>query len=210
MEFHLPLRTLETKRSMASKNAPRCRFGVVAPLLISMALSLPTMGRHYGRVLLMGKWNLIFDDQRIIFNAGMIAGDFFDQLERRETENGLLFLIHSGRRTRPVTNYPESLVVKVFANPWDSRDTPFDKRCAGTAAALMGSLQFQAEWKTGLKTRPVSKMTMRHLERNEISPTTLWAYELKISSEGVPLTDHLIVNVYDPNSNLVVRFSGAP
>ena len=168
------------------------------------------MGRHYGRVLLMGKWTLIFDDRRTIFSAGMMSGDFFDQLERRDTADGELFILHSGRHSRRVTDYPNSVVVKVFASPWDSRDTPFDKRCTGTAAALLGSLQFKAEWKAGLKMRPVSSMTVRHLERNEMAPITLWGYELGIPSEGVPLTDHLVIDVYGPDSSLIVRFSGAP
>jgi hypothetical protein len=186
------------------------RIGMIAVLLISIALPPPTIGRHYGRVVLMGKWTLIFDDGRVIFHAGMMAGDFFDQLERRETADGERFLVHSGRYSRPVTDYPNSLVVNVFASRWDSRDTPFDKRWTGTAAALMGSLQFKAAWKTGLKMRPVSAATVRRLAKNEMGPNTLRGYELAVDSQGVPLTDHLIVDVSDPESNLVVRFSGAP
>ncbi len=103
------------------------------------------------------------------------------------------------------------MTVKLFGNPWELGDTVFDKHCPGNAAALMSSLQFKAEWKTGLSMRPVSKMTVRPLKKGEMVPyPSLWGYELDISSEGVPLTDHLIVNVYAPDSILMVRFSGAP
>ena len=171
-------------------------------------MSPSTIGRHHGRVLLMGKWTLIFDDQRILLSAGMIAGDFFDQLERRKTANGeLFFIMHS----KPVTDYPRSVTVKLFGNSWELGDTVFDKRCPGNAAALMSSLRFKAEWKTGLSMRPVSKMTVRPLKKDEMVPyPSLWGYELDISSKGVPLTDHLVVSVFGRDSSPVVRFSGAP
>ncbi len=53
--------------------------------------------------------------------------------------------------SKPVTDYPKSVTVKLFGNPWELGDTVFDKHCPGNAAALMSSLQFKAEWKTGLK-----------------------------------------------------------
>lgn len=184
------------------------KFVIIAAVLLSIALSLSA--RHYGRVVLMGKWTLVFDDRRILFHAGMMSGDFFDQLERRETSEGPRFFLHSGSITKSVTSYPESLVVKVFGSPWDLGETAFDKRCTGTAAALMDSLQFRAEWKTGLEIRPVSKMSVRRLQRKEMAPTALWGYELDIDAYGVPLSDHLIVTAYGHDSSIIVRFSGAP
>jgi hypothetical protein len=154
----------------------------------------------------MGHLSIIFDDTGIFFNAGMTAGDFFDRLERRDTSQGERFFIDSG----PGSDYPDSVRVNLFANVRTSNKIPFDKRCSGKAEAVMDSLKIKAEWKTGLNTRPVSKMTVRHLSRNEMAPTALWGYELAISSEGVPLTDHLVVSVYGPDSSLIARFSGAP
>jgi hypothetical protein len=179
-------------------------------LTIIMALTVLTppapADRHFGRVLLMGSYILVFDDMRVLFNAGMTAGDFFGQLERRRTAEGERFF----RNSRQVIFYPESLKVDVFGSPSTLGETPMDKRHPGTAAALMDSLQIKPEWKTGLSTRPVSRMTVRRLERSEMGPMVLWGYELAISCEGVPLTDHLIVNVYAPDSSLVARFSAAP
>jgi hypothetical protein len=176
-------------------------------LLIPFPMLPSPTGHHSGRVLLMGKWVLIFDDQRILFHAGMLSGDFFDLLERRKTADGELFFMHSKR----VTDYPKSVTVRLFGNLWELGNTVFDKRCSGNAEALMSSLQFKAEWKTELSMRPVSKMTVRPLKKDEMMPyPSLWGYELDISSEGVPLADHLIINVYGPDSSLIVRFSGAP
>jgi len=77
--------------------------------------------------------------------------------------------------SKPVTDYPKSVTVKLFGNPWELGDTVFDKRCPGNAAALMSSLQFKAEWKTGLSMRPVSKMTVRPLKKGEMVPyPSLW------------------------------------
>jgi hypothetical protein len=180
---------------------------ILAPLLVFLTMAPSTVGRHNGRVLLMGKWTLIFDDQRILLNAGMMAGEFFEQLERRKTTDGELFFMHS----KQVSHYPKLVTVRLFGNAWELGDTVFDKRCSGNAADLMSSLQFKAEWKTGLGLRPVSKMTVRNLKKDEMMPyPSLWGYELEISSEGIRLTDHLIVSVYGPDSNIIVRFSGAP
>jgi hypothetical protein len=124
-----------------------------------------------------------------------------------KTADGELFFMHSKR----VTDYPKSVTVRLFGNLWELGNTVFDKRCSGNAEALMSSLQFKAEWKTELSMRPVSKMTVRPLKKDEMMPyPSLWGYELDISSEGVPLADHLIINVYGPDSSLIVRFSGAP
>ncbi len=163
------------------------KVGRIAAILISMMILPSTLAHHYGRVLSMGKWVLVFDDKRILFNAGMLSGDFFDHLERRKTTEGELFFINSRR----VIDYPTSVTVKLFGNRWELGDTVFDKRCPGTAAALMSSLQFKSEWKAGLSTRPVSKMTVRSLQKDEMMPyPSLWGYALDISSDGVPLTDH--------------------
>jgi hypothetical protein len=184
------------------------RFGILAAALIS--ITFPAIARHYGRVVLMGKWVLVFDDRRILFHAGMMSGDFFDQLERRETSDGQRFFLHTGSITNGVTSYPQSIVVKAFGSRWDLGETPFDKRCMGTAAAFMESLQFKAEWKTGLETRLVSKMSVRRLETKEMAPTALWGYELDIDADGVPLSDHLIVTAFGQDSSNIVRFSGEP
>jgi hypothetical protein len=175
-------------------------------LLISVAMLASPAARHSGRVLLMGSYILVFDDMRVLFNAGMTADDFFDQLERRKTREGESFF----RNSRQVTYYPESLRVDVFGSPSTLGETPMDKHYPGTARGLMDSLQIKAEWKSGLRTRPASIITVRRLGRSEMAPTVLWGYELAISTEAVPLTDHLIVNVYGPDSGLVARFSAAP
>ena len=68
-----------------------------------------------------------------------------------------------------------------------------------------------SEWKTGLSVRPTSGMTTRSLQKEEMMPyPALWGYELEIPSAAVPLTDHLVVSVYGPDSSLIARFSAAP
>jgi hypothetical protein len=181
----------------------------IVALIIAFSLTAPARPpstHHSGRVLLMGGYIIIFDDMRVLFNAGMTAGNFFDELERRKTRAGEQFFIGS----RPISFYPDSVRVDLFGGVWKSGETPLDKRYPGTAAALMDSLQIRAEWKTGLSTRPVSKLSVRRLKQDETAPIILWRYQLDISDERVPLTDHLIVNVYGPDNGFVARFSAAP
>jgi hypothetical protein len=183
-------------------------------LLIATLLLLPPNApsagrRHFGSVVLMGKLILIFDDTKLLFHAGMTSGDFFDRLERRMTDRQRFYLDSS-----PVSNYPDLLKVNLFANQWTSGGRPEwaspPIRCTGVAKTVMEFLETKAEWKTGMVLRPVSKITVRRLGRSEMAATAIWGYELTISSKGVPLTDHLVVSVYGPDSSLIARFSGAP
>lgn len=185
---------------------------ILTALLTAILLLSPTGAaarHHFGRVVLMGKSILVFDDTRLLFHAGMRAGDFFDKLERRMTAEGERFFADS----RPVSNYPDTVEVSLFANEWTLGEIPEytdEKRCTGVARTVMESLEIKAEWKTGLALRPVARMTVRRLRRSEMVATALSGYELAISSKGVPLTDRLVVSVYGPDSSLIARFSGAP
>jgi hypothetical protein len=179
---------------------------ILLSLLLASTSPFPSK-RHSGRVLLMvSKWVLVFDDMRIFFHGGMTAGEFFDRLERKETSRGTRFFLDSA----PVSSYPETLDVQLFAGRWSGGETPLDKRHPGTAAGLMNALEFKVEWKRGMSTRPAAKVTIKYLPTDETAPNVLWKYEFIVSSEGVPLTDHLIVSAYGPDSSLVARFSAAP
>lgn len=165
---------------------------------------------HFGAVVLMGKVTLVFDDTKLLFHAGMTSGDFFDRLERRMMDRERFYL-----NSKPISDYPELVKVKLFANEWASAGLPEwaspEIRYPGTAKAVMDSIVFKAEWKTGLTLRPVLRTTVRRLQKDEMMPyPSLWGYELAVSSKGIPLTDHLIVSVYGPDSSLIARFSGAP
>lgn len=181
----------------------------IIAILLSLSVPAPRSplaNRHSGRALLMGSYILVFDDMRLLFHAGMSAGDFFDQLERRKTAEGEQFLIHN----RPVGVYPDSVRVDLFGAVSTSGETTIEKRYPGTAAALMDSLRIKAEWKTGLDVRPVSKVSIKRLNRDVTAPIILWRYQLDVSAEAVPLTDHLVVTVYGPDNQFVARFSARP
>jgi hypothetical protein len=184
-----------------------CQTLIILLSLLSVSTSPLPSKRHSGRVLLMrSTWVLVFDDVRILFHGGMTAGEFFDRLQRKETSRGPRFFLDSA----PVSSYPETLDVQLFASRWNGGETPLDKRYPGTAAGLMNALEFKAEWKRGLNTRPVAKVTIKYVPTDEAAPNIMWKYQLIVSSEGVPLTDHLIVSAYGPDSSLVARFSAAP
>jgi len=182
------------------------RTALLGILLIS-AITPPSDGhQHNGRVVLMGKSILAFDDMKVLFHAGMTANDFFDRLECRTTEKGARYFLGS----KPISTYPESVTVKVFASPWKFDEATPDKRYSGKALTFVEQLQFKAEWKTGLNLRPVSSLSTKRIEKSTGDPNLLLGYELSVNSQAVPLTDHLVVSVYDAESNLIVRFSGAP
>lgn len=131
------------------------------------------------------------------------APDFFVGLKRRETARGIEFR----RGANAVESFPEELSVRIWI-----REFPCHVGLTEVSPLLatpegMSSLQFKAYWKRGMEMRSVDGLTLRTFYRRKEQPTTLvgvpvtiqrdtWIYNLTVSSQGVPLTDHLILEIF--------------
>jgi hypothetical protein len=149
----------------------------------------------------------------------MTAPDFFAGLERRETPEGPQFR----RGSRVVSQFPGEMIVRVRMREFpchvrvkQDEGPPLPELTLET----MNSLRFEAQWKRGMRLRPVENLTLRTFFVDKDQPRlfvsmpaaaapapSAWNYEFVVSSENVPLTDHLILSVFAPDGRRLVRVS---
>ena len=141
------------------------------------------------------------------------APEFFVNLKREDTTSGTLFR----RGNDVVTNFPKrlQLVVAIFDFPCDHRLS-----AAGTRVYLtddmIRTLRFSFFWKRGLEMRPVTGITIENFEVRSFPrvaigmeelppPRQEWILSLAVPSEGVPLTDSLVLTMRTPDHHIVAR-----
>jgi hypothetical protein len=143
------------------------------------------------------------------FASFISSDDFFDGLEATETASGRTFR----RRGKEVTAFPDSLSVEISSTLSDCSIVPPMPAAASVTAAFMPGLKFKTWWKTGFKHRPVDVISFKSLppqapvllESESDSP--VWTFMMKIDSKGVPLTDHLIVEIYSKDGAFLGRMA---
>ena len=78
----------------------------------------------------------------------------------------------------------------------------------------MLGLRFSANWKRGVKMRPVK--AFRELTASESQPPDdavssnvrqCWIYEFVVEDTDIPLTDHLILCIFSPENKRLARLS---
>jgi hypothetical protein len=143
------------------------------------------------------------------FASFINSDDFFDGLEATETASGRTFR----RRGKEVTVFPDSLSVEINSSLSDCSIIPPMPAAASVTAAFMSGLIFKTWWKTGFKERQVDVISFKAMppqaevwsESEPISP--VWTFTMKIASKGVPLTDHLIVEIYSKDGAFLGRMA---
>ncbi|HVM76243.1 MAG TPA: hypothetical protein VMT75_11405, partial [Candidatus Saccharimonadales bacterium] len=142
------------------------------------------------------------------------APSFFDNLRREDSKSGTIF--HRGHEI--VTEFPDKLHVSFVLY-----DTPCDYslKQAGTRVfltrAMVSTLRLSFYWKRGLKLRPASDVVAGHFETHRILPDRVdpavadlpemfeWYFEFDVPSEGVPVTDSLVVVLHQPGGKIAAR-----
>jgi hypothetical protein len=146
-------------------------------------------------------------------NGRVTSADFFNQLKSYGTDDGTIFRLG----TNEVTQFPDKILLSLLIH---------DQPCStglqpvGTGAYLtqeaMSSLKLSLYWKHGLDMRPAGKITVVHYSVDPIEPYAkdlaaelpkryLWSYELGIPSEGVPLTDSLVLIFRAQDGRIIAR-----
>jgi hypothetical protein len=161
----------------------------------------------YRRVILTGVAMYHRENICIAFASFLTSGDFFEGLRPSETATGRKFF----RGSNEVKEFPSELTVEVQAVMHDCSKFPPEPLERAATEPFMTALTFKANWKTGLKQRPVEKFSL------QISPpdrsswvehgSPNWRYDLTIRSSGVSLTDHLVVEVYSETRQFLSRMS---
>jgi hypothetical protein len=142
------------------------------------------------------------------------APNFFDNLRREDSKVGTLF--HRGRDI--VTEFPQKLHVSFVLY-----DLPCDYSVRQTGArlfltrAMVSTLRLSFYWKNGLKLRPAAGVVPGHFETRRILPDRVdpavadlpeeleWYFEFEVPSEGIPITDSLVVVLHQPSGKIAAR-----
>ncbi|GEM_PF-5134696 len=152
-------------------------------------------------------------DTCLILDGDVIAGDFFDGLQGHRSANGIEFR----KGGQKVEAYPERLTVRIFAalgfcsskERSLERSTPILPRLDDN---FMRSVTFDGAWKHGFDERVADIGPV--VEGRIANPTRLpsdrdwWEYQFEVRSEGVNLTDALVVVLQSPDGRLLARLSG--
>lgn len=142
------------------------------------------------------------------------APSFFDNLRREDSKLGTIF--HRGHDI--VTEFPDKLHLSFILY-----DMPCDYSVRQTAArlfltnAMVSTLRLSFYWKNGLKLRPAAGVVPGRYETRRIMPDRVdpaitdlpemleWYFEFDIPSEGVPVTDSLVVVLHQPGGKIAAR-----
>ena len=141
------------------------------------------------------------------------AKHFFDDLKRIDKKDAET-IFQRGKET--VTEFPKVLLLQ-FA----LYDFPCSTKLQETGTrkyltrAIVSELRLSLYWKHGLELRPLTNYTPVAFNIRPIYPLDMeakdlperleWNYELAIPSEGVPLTDSLVLIIRTPEAKTAAR-----
>ena len=141
------------------------------------------------------------------------AEDFFENLKREDTNSGTIYR----RGNDIVTEFPKTLQLTLSFT-----DTPCDPHMQQSNSRVylteevISSLRLQFFWKRALELRPIKGIVKKGAEvhpvawyshglEQELPKRLEWLVEFDVPSEGVPLTDNLVLMVRTQDHHLVAR-----
>jgi hypothetical protein len=141
------------------------------------------------------------------------APDYFENLKREDSDSGTI--IHRGHDV--VTEFPATLHVSFLMY-----DEPcsYDLKPAGSrlylTRAMVGTLGLTFYWKHGLHMRPATGVVPSHYETRRVMPYASeyadqlpekleWLFEFDVPSEGVPVSDSLVVVILTADGHIAAR-----
>jgi hypothetical protein len=130
----------------------------------------------------------------------MSSGDFFEGLERHETQRGTVFRKGLG----PVDQFPKTILLEIKDTVTDCPPPTLPPR-HGIAAQVMGSLRGEANWEIGTEVRAVEGLTLRRVSGPLEEFSNIWIFEIEVPSVNVPLTGRLTVDLRTKEGAQLVR-----
>jgi hypothetical protein len=146
--------------------------------------------------------------------AGRVnAPDFFENLKRIDNP-GMDSIFRRGKGT--VTQFPARLSLQFVIHDW-----PCSIKLQDTGSrryltrALVSDLRLSLYWKRGVELRSITQykllgFSVRRVvpfnpEAGDLPEKLEWNYELDIPSEGIPLTDSLVLVIRTPDEQVAAR-----
>jgi hypothetical protein len=145
--------------------------------------------------------------------AGRIsAPQFFDNLRRFDTPNGVVFR----RGTQTVDTFPDQVTLGFIV-----QDHPcsIDLHSVSTRGYLsrsqMSSLKLSLYWKHGVELRPVTHVQAKYFSIDpikvhpvgnvELPEKLVWSFEFSVPGKDVPLTDSLVLIFREQDGRIAAR-----
>ncbi len=200
-------------------------LALAGTLLLLPATAVPSQKKHkhpkkedvrienyYGGVFLIGDGG-IPKGPCFRINGRVTSGNFFDQLKAYDDDDGTTFRLGAA----VVTQFPDKVVLDLLIHDEPCSD---GLQPVGTGVyltqAVMSSLSLSLYWKHGVDMRPAGKAELVHFSVDPIQPYAanlaaelpkryLWSYEFAIPSEGVPITDSLVLIFRTPSGHMAAR-----
>lgn len=158
----------------------------------------------HGSQIGFGLQGLVEDGVCYVFGGVISSGDYFRGLRRVDTPDGTVFF----KGPIAVAYYPQQLDVTVTAAAARCPpSSPGDSGVWSLPSSFIESLAFEVAWKRGLQMRKVDRWDISAKERRSDG---IWKVRLRVATDKVPLSDHLIVTVKMPGSNSLIRLAAEP
>ena len=143
----------------------------------------------------------------------LTAQEFFDNLRRVDSTTGTLYR----RGNDVVSEFPDRMNLNfvLYDHP-----CPHAMQEGGSGVyltrAMMLSMRFGFAWKHGMEMRPVKEITLKAAEGHPIANYASeikegmpqryeWWFDFDVPSKGVPLTDSLVIQIYQPDGHIIAR-----
>ena len=143
----------------------------------------------------------------------LTAENFFDNLRRVDTTTGTLYR----RGNDVVTEFPErmNLSFVLYDHPCPHTLQPAGTRVYLTKA-MITKFRVGFSWKHGMEMRPAKEIVLKSAEAHPIlnyahdltqdMPQRYeWWFDFDVPSKGVPLTDSLVLQIYQPDGHIIAR-----
>ncbi|HKW34287.1 MAG TPA: hypothetical protein VJN92_14840 [Candidatus Acidoferrum sp.] len=185
-----------------------CLLALLAtPPIVSSQAMVPNATTTHCRVVQFGDFGQV-DDAFIVIRGVLGPSSFFKNLRCVDSAGNTVFMNETGE----ALTFPDRLTITlVIMGPVPKNEFAQPKRLD---SKYMLGLCFSANWKRGVKMRPVK--AFRELTASESQPRDLavslnvrqsWIYEFVVEDTDVPLTDHLILCVFSPENKRLARLS---
>ena len=138
--------------------------------------------------------------------ASMDAGDFFKGLEyRKKTANH--FASEFRKNGQIVSVFPEELQIGIGFQTVPCTGTKQPELSPAQVDDLLRSIDLQVSWKSGLEYRSAKLVGPPVLLAKPVTIQKVVGemYTLHVRARGVPITDHLVVSVLDPDKRVLTH-----
>jgi hypothetical protein len=138
-------------------------------------------------------------DTCVTFAPEMSSGDFFDGLQRLDLPSGSMYRKYK----QPVTLFPTYIEVLIYVS---IHKCDADLYTSAKAPDFVSKIKFRLQWKRDLDMRPAD-FTIEQVPLNLDDGDDRMLFVMRIKDQNVPLSDHLILSVWNEQGKLLSRMS---